>query len=330
LSDAGGTRLGAHDDLDVREVRMTATRFWRPDPEKLDPEVRRWADVIFEQGYAIRERAVPADVCDEIVATLEGMAGSWDRVLVQDFHGRRTVRYFDLLNGPDVFTTLPTLPTVLPVVRGVLGRDCQLATLGSVAIGPGERAQAIHADDTLYRLERPHPTIYCNVMFALGDFTEANGATRLVPGSNHWPVNPDVMVLAEGEDDTRLETIAAEMPKGSVCFVLGQTYHGGGANTTDEPRRGITMAYCAGWVRPQENLLAAVAQQRAATFDPELQALIGWRPSSGPGRLGHIYTDDAHLSGPLARRLRVDEDRSPTGRFVTGMNSANRTGPGEA
>lgn len=301
-------------------------RFWRPDLAKLDPEVRPFVEAIFDQGYAVREQALAEDVCDGIVATLEAMAGSWERVLVQDFHGRRTVRYFDLLNGPDVFTTLPTRPAVLPVVQGVLGRDCQLATFGSVAIGPGESAQAIHADDTLYRLDRPHPTIYCNVMFALTDFTEANGATRLVPGSNHWPDNPDVTILADGEEDGRFETIAAEMPKGSVCFILGETYHGGGANTTDEARHGITMAYCAGWVRAQENLLAAVPQERAATFDPELQALIGWRPSTGPGRLGHIYTDDAHLSGPLAHRLRVDEDRTTTGRFVTGMNSANRAG----
>jgi ectoine hydroxylase-related dioxygenase (phytanoyl-CoA dioxygenase family) len=291
------------------------------DLDKLDPETRGWVEQILDQGYAIREEALPADVCDRLVETFEGMAGAWDRVLVQDFHGRRTVRYFDLLNGPEIFTTLPTLTTVLPVVRGVLGRDCLLATYGSVAIGPGERAQAIHADDTLYRMARPHPTIYCNVMFALTDFTEANGATRVIPGSHRWPENPEVVIVAEGDQDTRYETIAAEMPKGSVCFFLGQTYHGGGANTTGTARHGITMAFCAGWLRPQENFMAAVSQERAATFDRALQDLMGWRTSTGPGRLGHIYTDDAHLSGPLAHRLQL-EGPGRAGAFVRGMNTA--------
>ena len=33
-------------------------------------------------------------------------------------------------------------------------------------------------------MPRPHPAIVCNTMWALTDFTEANGATRIVPGSH--------------------------------------------------------------------------------------------------------------------------------------------------
>jgi ectoine hydroxylase-related dioxygenase (phytanoyl-CoA dioxygenase family) len=230
--------------------------------------------------------------------------------LVQTFHGFQTVRYFDLLNGHPVFRTVPVLPTVLEVVRGVLGRDCLLGTYGTVSIGPGERAQAVHADDVLYKLPRPHPDMYCNVMVALSDFTEANGATRLVPGSHRWPDDPEICFVEGDAVDDRFETIAAEMPRGSVCFFLGTTYHGGGANNTTEPRHGMTVAYCAGWVRPQENFLVAVSQERAATFEPELQGLMGYRTNRG-GILGHIYTGPDHLSGPLAHRLVAPAEPSP-------------------
>ena len=77
------------------------------------------------------------------------MVGNWGRSLIQSFHGHRTVRYFDLLNAAPVFRTLPAHPAILPVVRAVLGPDCLLSTFGTVAIGPEEPAQAIHADDVL-------------------------------------------------------------------------------------------------------------------------------------------------------------------------------------
>lgn len=265
--------------------------------------IERW-------GFAIVEGALSGELCDALVAELRRMAGVWPRSLVQEFHGRGTVRYFDLLNADPVFRAVPVHPVILPVVRAVLGADCLLGTYGTVSIGPGEKAQAIHADDTLYRLPRPHPDVYLNVMVALSDFTEANGATRLVPGSHRWPEDPELRFLPPGESDARFDTIAAEMPRGSVCFFLGTTYHGGGANCTDDIRHGMTVAFCAGWLRPQENFLAAVSQERAATFDPELQGLMGWRTNRG-GILGHIYTQPQHVTGPMAAKLVVPEAPSP-------------------
>jgi len=277
----------------------------------LDPDqVQHHRDELDRHGYSIAPAALSPALCDALVGEIEAMAGRWKRSLVQEFHGRRTVRYFDLLNADPVFARVPVHPAVLPVVRAVLGADCQLGTYGTVSIGPGERAQAIHADDMLYKLARPHPDVYLNVMVALTDYTEANGATRLVPGSHRWPDDPELRFLPDGSAEDRWPTVAAEMPRGSVCWFLGTTYHGGGANRTDAVRHGMTVAFCAGWVRPQENFLVAISQERATTFDPELQSLIGYRTNRG-GVLGHIYTDEDHLSGPMAHRLVVPEARSP-------------------
>jgi ectoine hydroxylase-related dioxygenase (phytanoyl-CoA dioxygenase family) len=253
-------------------------------------------------GYSLRRAALSPELCDEVLTAMGSMEGTWGRSLVQSFHGYRTVRYFDLLNAAPVFRRLPVHEHILPVVQAVLGHDCLLSTYGTVSIGPGEPAQAIHADDILYRLPRPHADIFCNVMIALSDFTEENGATRIVPGSHRWDEYPEIRVMPDGEVDDRYPSIAAEMPTGSLCFFLGTTYHGGGANRSSDDRHGITMAYCAGWLRPQENFTVAVAQELAAAFDPDLQALMGWKPGHR-GSLGVIYSHPRHFSGPLAHVL---------------------------
>ncbi len=134
----------------------------------------------------------------------------------------------------------------------MLDPECLISSLSSIAIDPGEIAQPIHADDMVIPLDKPHVPIVCNSMWALTDFTEANGATRLVPRT-HTRGNP--------EYGGRCRSIAAEMPKGSVLIWDGSLWHGGGANTTNARRTGIAMNYCAGFIRQQENSATGRASQ---------------------------------------------------------------------
>jgi ectoine hydroxylase-related dioxygenase (phytanoyl-CoA dioxygenase family) len=119
-------------------------------------------------------------------------------------------------------------------------------------------------------------------MWALTDFTEANGATRLVPGSHLADRSPDY--------GAPYETVAAEMPKGSVLVWHGSLWHGGGANTTDDRRVGIAMNYCAGWIRQQENQQLGIPREVAAGFSPRLRELCGYGVYCG--LIGHINKRD--------------------------------------
>ena len=94
------------------------------------------------------------------------------------------MRVYNLLAFGALYQRIPVHEHVLPIVEGVLDPGCLISSLSSIAILPGETAQPIHADDQLIPLPKPHPPTVCNSMWALTDFTEANGATRLVPGSH--------------------------------------------------------------------------------------------------------------------------------------------------
>ena len=66
----------------------------------------------------------------------------------------------------------------------------QLSAPVGMQIGPGEAAQVLHHDDAVYPLPWPHAPVVLNTMWALCDFTAANGATRLIPGSHRWEPEP--------------------------------------------------------------------------------------------------------------------------------------------
>ncbi|MEE8167179.1 MAG: phytanoyl-CoA dioxygenase family protein [Myxococcota bacterium] len=238
---------------------------------------------ISEVGYSIIEDALDPALMDAIAEALERREREAGIVPADnDFEGRATLRCYNLLALGGVFEQIPVHPKVLSVVDGVLDDGCLISSLSSISIGPGETPQLIHSDDQVIGLERPHKAVVCNSMWALSDFTEVNGATRLVPGSHLLDHCPEI-----GAD---FETIPATMKRGSVLVWHGSLWHGGGANTSGERRLGIAMNYCAGFIRQQENQQLGVPREIARKFSPRLKRLVGY----GVYRslIGHINKRD--------------------------------------
>jgi ectoine hydroxylase-related dioxygenase (phytanoyl-CoA dioxygenase family) len=234
---------------------------------------------IAADGYTILENAIEPDLIDALVDDLARL----ERDLAitpapNSFEGTNTLRVYNLLAHGDVWQRVPTHDAVLPIVEGVLDAGCLISSLSSVNIGPGETAQPIHADDMLIPIPKPHPPTVCNSMWALTDFTEANGATRIIPGTHLADSSPNY--------GQHYDSIAAEMAKGSVLIWHGSLWHGGGANQTGERRVGIAMNYCAGYIRQQENQQLGLRPDLVRTFSPRLQELVGYGIYNG--LIGHI------------------------------------------
>jgi ectoine hydroxylase-related dioxygenase (phytanoyl-CoA dioxygenase family) len=255
---------------------------------------------IEERGYTVLERVIEPDLIEALQGTLERIARERGiGTCTNEFEGRETVRIYNLLACDDVFARVPVHPAVLPVVEGVLDDGCLVSSLSSIDIGPGETPQPIHTDDMVIALPRPHPPLVCNTMWALTDFTEENGATRLVPGSHRFPGYPDLR--------SDHPSVAAEMPAGSVLVWEGSLWHGGGANRTASRRVGIAMNYCAGYVRQQENQQLGIPVETVRRFPERLQRMVGY----GVYRslIGHIDKQDPRmlLGGAASLRAVWDE-----------------------
>jgi hypothetical protein len=198
-----------------------------------------------------------------------------------DFSGNRTRRTGSLIARSPSCRELVLHPLVLGAARTLLGHatNIQLHLTQAIAIGPGESAQPIHRDQWAFDFF-PFPQGYevqCNSIWAMDDFTEENGATRVVVGSNHAADK-----LSFGPDDTA----PAVMARGSVLLYSGSVYHGGGANHSAQTRLGLNITYNVAWLRQEENQYLSCPRQVAETLPTELLRLMGY--DRGAYALGYI------------------------------------------
>lgn len=247
-----------------------------------------------EHGYALVEDVLPLDDMARRLAALDDLFAATPTGR-NPFEGFRTQRIYAVFAKTRAFDDLAVHPLLLTALDHALGEHYQFSAPVALQIGPGEAAQVLHRDEDVYPLPRPHPPVVVNSMWALSEFTEANGATRLVPGSHRW---------ADDRRPREDEAVPATMPAGSVLVYLGGLWHGGGANTTDRPRPGLLLEYVVSWLRPQETHLLAVPPEVARDLPPQLQELLGYNVF--PPFLG--YVDGRHprrvLGPPDARPAR--------------------------
>ena len=245
------------------------------------------AAALTEFGAVIVDQMITRQAMDSVAAELKPWTDA-TRFGPDDFSGRRTKRTGGLVARSPKCRELVMNPLVLGATGKLLSHatSFQLHLTQVISIGPGEPAQPIHRDQwafDFFSFPRDFE-VQCNTIWAMTDFTEENGATRVVLGSNHF----DDKLQFQGKDSE-----PAEMTKGSVLFYSGAVYHGGGANRSDTPRVGINITYNVSWLRQEENQYLAVPLDVARTLPVDLLKLIGYR--RGAYALG--YVDD--LRDPL-------------------------------
>jgi len=254
--------------------------------QSVEAAIENVTNAIEQDGWAI----VPDAMNAEWVA---GARADLTRILEStpfgrdDFEGHKTRRVYALFAKTRTFDAAATHPIVLGVLDRVIG-NYQLSAPTGIEIGPGERAQPLHPDDAIYPLARPHDEIVMNAMWPLCAFTAENGGTVLVPGSHRWTTE------IPGAD---APTITVEMPAGSLLLYRGSLWHGGGANSTDQPRLGVVVHYAASWLRPVENHVLVVPPETARDLPVRLQELLGYNVH--PPFIG--YVDGRHPRKVLER-----------------------------
>ena len=123
-----------------------------------------------------------------------------------------------------------------------------------------------------------------NTVWLLDDFSAANGGTRVVPGSHKSGLH------TPPEGFTVPHVVQPEAPAGSVLVFNGQTWHGGGANTSDGNRHALFGHYSKHMLLFQYDPHDAMPQEWYEQLTPRQTELL--RMKNG---LGADHAADTHL-----------------------------------
>ncbi len=276
---------------------MALTHF----PPTTDPAAI--AEHIRQHGYAIVDDLADANLLEQLEAESQAYidASAYGR---DEYDGQLTRRTGALIARSPAARELVMNPVTLGTVKEFLrhATAIQLHTTQIISISPGETQQKLHRDQMAFDFF-PFPPDYhvqCNTLWALTDFTIKNGATHLSPGTS----------TIDDEDAAMVTPVQAEMRRGACLFYDGKILHGGGANTSDEDRRGVNLTYSVGWVRQEENQYLACPAEIARTLEDDLLRVMGYQ--AGAFAMGYV----GDLQDPLAVLKGTDEKVKIIGEFA--------------
>jgi hypothetical protein len=158
-----------------------------------------------------------------------------------------TNRLANIIDKSKMFDTCFTHPRLLAGITRVLQNDLHLSSLNYRAALPGAGLQGLHADWN--GAVTPGDFSVCNSIWLLDDFTEQNGATRLVPGSHNSGKAPNDELANPTDTHPKEQLLVASA--GTVVIFNSHTWHGGTLNQTDKPRRAM-HSYFARTSHPQQ------------------------------------------------------------------------------
>ncbi len=280
------------------------------------------SEIVKEEGAVIVDRVASSGLLDSIEAELRPYLDATP-LGPDDFSGVLTRRTGSLIARSPSARQLVMHPLALGTTGEVLAHatNFQLHLTQAIAIGPGQPAQPIHKDRWAFDFF-PFPTGYevqCNTIWALTNFTEANGATRIVLGSS---------TADDTQPFTQDDTEPAEMERGSVLFYSGSVNHGGGENRTDEVRIGLNITYNLAWLRQEENQYLATPLKVAQTLPIELLRLMGYaarrlrawlrRRPAGSHRGRPSWLRECRIRSPIRVDSACNDRRIINGSNVTG------------
>ncbi len=230
----------------LRQLGATSTILTDEEKRQLDKDgfVPMPGFLTAEETRALAERF------DELLAEERQRAG------IEAHQEPGADRLANLVNKAPIFERCFTDPRILAAMDYVIAGDVKLNSLNGRAAVPGEGLQGLHTDfghgtgDKRKFVEaavEPGDYRVSNSIWLLDDFTEENGATRVVPGSHRWQRVPST----EMPDPTAShpEERLLIYPAGTVVIFNGHTWHGGTRNLSDRPRRALhssfsDRAYC--------------------------------------------------------------------------------------
>ena len=229
-------------------------------------------DQLDREGYLIIQNFMGPELLGELREQIGQLFLSEGERAGSEFkQEEQTLRLANLVDKGEVFQRAIAMPEILERIAHVLGPQFKLSSLNARSANPHSTwVQPLHADMAAVPDEKGYWV--ANTVWMLDDFTEENGAIRMVPGSHRWGKLPqDALPDLQAPHP---EEILITAKAGAVVVMNAHVWHGGTANHTANPRCAM-HAFYARWDKPQQQyqkrLLRPEVQER---LTPQLRKLL--------------------------------------------------------
>ena len=187
-------------------------------------------------------------------------------------------RVWNLLAKGEVFSEMATHPILMGILRKFLGTEFIMGSIAANRILPGGLGQEPHVDYPYWDFYNAdsHPVglngsfpMNAQVSVLLDPFTEETGATAYVPGSQRelrYPTEADNFY-------DKCERMLGQ--PGDVALFYGVVWHCAMPNTSLQDRSAVLVNYLPKWVKPLEDMPAALPAEFIDAASPDLRQLLG-------------------------------------------------------
>ena len=184
----------------------------------------------------------------------------------------------NLIALDDIFKKMIQPEVVMSIFEELLGKKFICGNFCANSLFSGARGQKPHIDYPYMGMKSVNQKIpvnfsnkiifNCQTMILLDDFTNENGATEFVPGSQKFNTYPTQKQF----DKKKIKLI---YPKGTLIIFNGLAWHASSSNFSYRERVAILGQYLPFFVTPMSNLKSCLKKKDIKNLDTRLKQLLG-------------------------------------------------------
>ncbi|MFN8673299.1 MAG: phytanoyl-CoA dioxygenase family protein [Candidatus Sericytochromatia bacterium] len=242
---------------------------------------KEFTDIIEKKGIFIFEQKISSDFIDKINEELE-----------ISYHKRQTILKNNNVEGNNIgtshhlivdkgsFLELLEKIDIYDYFKLYFNGNFILNSYGAVINEKNTSAyvQNIHRDVKVFSSDL---NIMLNLLVTLDNFTLENGATYLLEGSHKIKNKPEEKYFFDN-------SYRAVLPKGSLIVWNSNIWHSTAPNTTDKPRKCLTLTFTKPYIKQQLDYCRALGENFVENLSDNLKQILGYN-SRVPSSLEEYY-----------------------------------------
>ena len=219
-------------------------------------------------GFSVIDNFFNDAICSDLKLRLEKAIEQYSPVNNSNRSVLDKYHMHDLLVNDLIFAQTLEDPRLQQLISPLLGEYWIMYAYTSSTLPPkGENyGSRIHVDCPRFI---PNYITNVGVIWALDDFTEANGATHVLPGSHNTELVPS-------DSFFKLQSKILTCKKGSLIVFNARMWHAAGKNNTSNFRHALTLNACRPYMKQRMDWVRFLPSNITDRLNQQAKRIIGF------------------------------------------------------